>query len=152
MVRLCAGLVLVLLAGCADPTGPVVGDWRGYQPAISSFDDLSTELILDGLPGAQSGTYHLITRAEEPGLVDDPRWNVRWTDQWQRRVVHGADGSSYVTIHLHRAPDAQVPDYLMTAHNLLVPLDNLAHPDLSSNAIRIALVPLPRDSWGYGRP
>ena len=146
------GVVLVMLAGCADRTGPVVGDWRGYQPSITSFDNLSTELILDGPPEATSGTYHLITRAEDPGLVDDPRWNVRWTDHWERRVVQGADGHSYVTIHLHEAPDAEVPDYVMTANDLLVPLNNLDHPDLSPNAIRIALVPLPRTSWGYGRP
>ncbi len=146
------GVVLVVLAGCAGPTGPVVGDWRGFQPTISSFDNLSTELILDGEPDARAGTYHLVTRAMEPGLVDDPRWNVRWTDQWERRVVQDANGRSYTTIHLHRAPGAQVPDYILTANNLLVPLDNPQHPDLSANALRIALVPLPRSSWGYGRP
>lgn len=146
------GIILIMLAGCAGPTGPVVGDWRGYQLGVSGINNLSTELILDGAPDAQSGTYHLITRAMEPGMIDDPRWNVRWTDHWERRVLQDAQSQSYVSIHLHNAPNAETPDYIVTSNDLLVPVPNTRHPDLSPDAMRVALMPLPRTTWGYGRP
>lgn len=146
------GVILIMLAGCTGPTGPVVGDWYGYQLGVSGFSNLSTHLILDGAPDAQSGTYHLITRDMEPGLMDDPRWNVRWTDHWERRVQQDAEARTYTSIHLDHVPNAETPDYILTANGLLALVPNTRHPDLSPAALRYALVPLPRSAWGYGRP
>lgn len=146
------GIILILLAGCAGPTGPVIGDWSGYQMGLDGFANLSTQLILDGEPDAQSGIYHLITRSMEPGSIDDPRLNVRWTDHWERRVLQDAQARTYVAIHLYNAPNAETPDYILTANGLLMPVPNTRHPDLSPEALKIALVPAPRSAWGYGRP
>jgi len=146
------GVILIALAGCAGPTGPVVGDWRGYQLGLTGLNNLYTQLILDGEPDAQSGTYHLVTKAMEPGLTDDPRWNVRWTDHWERRTLQVAQAQTYISIHLFNAPNAETPDYLLTSNGSLLPVPNTKHPDLSPEAMKTALVPLPRTSWGFGRP
>lgn len=151
-MRVVAVLLLALpLAGCFQPVGPVVGDWRGYQPDISYYYQRSTELILDGPPDANSGTYHLVTRTNQPFFADRAD-NYRWTDRWEKRLLRTADGRPYLTVHLFHAPGAQDPDYIWTTDGLLVPLIDPTHPDLSPAALRVALRPLPRTAFGYGRP
>lgn len=146
--------LLVTVAGCAGPTGPVVGDWRGYPPSIDIGYSHQTELILDGTPDATSGTYHLVTLLQDPnfGAHSGENQNLRWSDRWEKRMQRDAGGNSYVSIHLRHAPGAEPADYILTSRGLLVPLVQAAHPDLSPGALRYALAPLPRSSWGYGRP
>lgn len=151
-MRWAYGIILIMLAGCAGPTGPVVGDWTGYRMGLEGLDNSSIELILDGEPNATSGTYHLVTRVLDVGAVDDPRWNVRWTDHWERRSLKDAQGQTYDAIHLFKAPNAETPDYMLIANGLLMPVPNIRHPDLSPQAMRYALSPRPRTAWGYGRP
>ena len=142
----------LVLSGCAGPTGPIVGDWRGSQPSLDPYHEKTTELILDGTPDAVSGTYHLVTQVMASDLGTQTDQNLRWTDRWEKRTPTDASGTRYVSIHLDHAPGGQLPDYVLTPNNLLVPLVNPAHPDLSATAIRIALVPLPPTAYGYGRP
>lgn len=144
-------LLAVLLSGCFQPTGPIVGDWRGSQPAISYYYQRVTELILDGPPDANAGTYHLVTRTMQPFFADRQD-NYRWTDTWQKRMRQTATGQPYLTLHLDHAPGTQDPDYIWTSNNLLVPLIDPSHPDISKDALRVALYPLPRTAYGYGRP
>jgi len=151
-VRWGYGIILIMLAGCAGPTGPVFGDWYGYEMGLSGINNLSIHLILDGEPDAQSGTYHLITRMMEPGQMDDPRWNVRWTDRWERRVLQDSQARTYTSIHLHKVPNAETSDYILTANGSLAPVPNTRHPNLSPEVLKYALAPLPRSAWGYGRP
>ena len=152
MERLACAALLLALSGCFAPTGPVVGDWRGEQPSINLSYSIDTELILDGPPGATSGTYHLISRVRDAEFGGHSLDNVRWTDQWERRTLQDASGRPYPTIHLTRAPGVQRSDYILTSNGLLVPLIETAHPDVSPAALRFALVPLPRTAFGYGRP
>lgn len=151
-MRWLAGTALLALAGCTGTTGPVVGDWRGVQPSLDAFYSVNTELILDGTPDAVGGTYHLVSVVMDPNIGGQDQQNVRWTDRWEKRVRQDAAGRAYPTIHLHNAPGTQPSDYILTANNLLVPLVNAARPDVSGNALRYALVPLPRNTYGYGRP
>ena len=152
-MRMLAGAAALLAAsGCAGPTGPVVGDWRGAQPSIDIAYSIDTELILDGTPDATSGTYHLVSRVRDPNFGSENQDDVRWTDHWEKRTLRDATGRPYPTIHLNRAPGVQRPDYILTSNGLLVPLIEAAHPDVSPAALRFALVPLPRTAFGYGRP
>lgn len=144
-------LVAFLLCGCAGPTGPIVGDWRGSEPSISYFYQRTTELILQGPPDANSGTYRLVSRVNAPLLVDrDDQYD--WTDRWEKRLLRTATGQRYLTLHLRNAPGSQDPDYIWTTDDLLIPLIDPAHPDLGKQALRVALYPRPRTAFGYGRP
>jgi hypothetical protein len=130
----------------------VLGDWRGSQPSLDPYHSRTVELILDGTPDSVSGTYHLLTLVMTPDLGGQDNQNLRWTDRWEKRVLTDGTGARIITIHLHHAPDTQLSDYLLSSNGLLVPLIHPEHPDLSPEAMRIALVPLPRTAWGYGRP
>lgn len=140
----------LLLSACGGPSAPVIGEWRGYQRALGYDFGRSTELILDGRPGDTAGRYRLMTRGSEPAFgdrIDD----VRWSDRWQTRRITLADGRTLRILHLSEAPAAILPDYIWTEHDLLVPVTDPARPDLSATALRIALHPLPPDTFGYGR-
>jgi len=146
-----AGL-LSATAACQDPTGPVLGDWRGNQPALNSFYQRTTELILDGTPAATTGTYHLIRLTQDPTFGAGSGRFLRWADRWTRETVRDTQGAPHDGFRLRNAPGAEPSLYVLTADQLLVPVYNEQHPDLSPAARRIALYPLPRTSWGYGRP
>jgi hypothetical protein len=145
--------LLALLAGCATgPTGPVVGDWRGSQPSIVQWYRTVTELILDGSPGAMSGTYHLVINTPGLATLSGASSFRRWSDRWEVRMLKDANGQPYEVVHLFNVPGTQRPDYALTKDNLLIPIYNEAHPDFSEAGRRIALYPLPRTAYGYGRP
>jgi hypothetical protein len=149
-----AGLAVLALplAGCFQPTGPIVGDWRGSQQADDPFNYKMTELILDGTPGAMSGQYHLITRLQNQNPQSAREETPLWSDRWEKRIVRTASGVPYTMIHLDHSPGDQLPDYATTDRNLLVPVADPLHPDLSPAAMRTALYPVPKDAFGYGRP
>ncbi|MCQ8239822.1 hypothetical protein [Rhizosaccharibacter radicis] len=148
-----AGVLLLSLAaaGCArEPTGPIVGDWRGSQPSIVIWYRTVTELVLKGPPTAMSGTYELANIT--PGLLAGSGGGYRrWSDRWEVRMLRDADNKPYEVIHLFNAPGIQRPDYALTTDGLLIPVDDVRHPDFSAAARQIALYPLPRTAHGYGR-
>ncbi|MBB3174115.1 hypothetical protein FHR90_001951 [Endobacter medicaginis] len=141
---------LLTLAGCTAPQAPVLGDWRGYQRALGYDFARSTELILDGRPGDTEGRYRLLTRSSQPAFGDRSD-DVRWSDRWQIRRHRLADGRTLTLVHLSEVPAALLADYIWTDRNVLVPVVDPGHPDLSPAALRTALYPLPRDTFGYGR-
>ena len=147
---LAAVLALASLAACAGPTGPVVGDWRGEEPSRATIYQTRIEVILDGVPGAQSGTYHYVALNSGDDLGLGER-HLAWTDRWQMRPVV-VNGQTMQLVHLANLAGAHISDFILTPQGVLLPQPDLAHPDLSAQAYRVALVPVPRDSFGYGRP
>lgn len=140
----------MLLGGCFQPTGPILGDWRGNVPSRSVLYDEQVELILDGAPDATAGTYHLVVNRPSTEL-GVPAHRLDWADRWTRRdVVVG--GRHLTQFALANVPEARVGVYTMIDGGLLVPTIDPARPDLSPNATRLALHPVPRSSYGYGRP
>ena len=138
------------MTACAGPTGPVVGDWRGQDSAQSLDQRIEVELILDGPPGAQGGTYHYISLKQATD-TDVGNRRLDWTDQWRARP-YAVDGRQMQLVHLDRLAGPRIDDFILTPDNILVPLPDPAHPDVSKAALRVALYPLPRTSFGYGRP
>ena len=149
-LRLAAVAGLLALAACDLQTGPVVGDWTGIEETITSLFYARLEVILDGTPDATSGTYHYVRLlqqdADASGLGE-----LRWTDRWTKRTVV-ADGRTLTIIHLERLPGPHIADFVLTSDGLLVPVIHPSHPDLSRQAFIWALRPIPRDSFGFGRP
>lgn len=141
---------LSVLAACADPTGPVVGDWRGQEPSRATIYQTRIEVILDGLPGAKAGTYHYQAESQGDDLGLGDR-DLSWTDHWEMRPI-AVGGVPMQAVHLAHLAGAHINDFILTPRGVLVPQPNLATPDLSADAYRVALVPVPRDSFGYGRP
>ena len=141
---------LLLLAACDLRTGPVVGDWTGIEETIAQSYYAHLEVILDGTPDATSGTYHYVRLLQIDAGTTGPQ-ELRWTDQWTKRVVI-VDGRTLTMIHLDNLPNTHIPDFVLTDADLLVPVSNPSRPDLSRNAFLWALRPVPRGSFGYGRP
>ena len=139
-----------IVAGCADPTGPVVGDWRGYESTRVSYYFAQVELILDGAPGVTAGTYHYVRTSRENFGADAGRF-LSWTDHWTSRPFT-TGGRTLTLVHLEHLPNAYLDDYVALPNGVLVPVANPARPDLSAAAMRYAMSPLPRTAYGYGRP
>lgn len=144
------GVSLLSLAGCVDATGPVVGDWRGHEPSAVTSYQTSIEVILDGSPGARSGTYHYDALNQGEDFEGGDR-HLAWTDRWTMRPVT-IGGQTMQAVHLDRLVGGRIGNYILTPQGSLVPQADPAHPDLSANAYRLALLPVPRDTFGYGRP
>ena len=149
-VRFAALAGLLTLAACDLQTGPIVGDWTGIEETIAVSYYARIEVILDGPPGATSGTYHYVRLLQIDGGQSGPQ-ELRWTDRWTEHTVV-ADGRTFSVIHLDRLPNPHIADFVRTADGLLVPVIHPAHPDLSRNAFIWALKPVPRGTFGYGRP
>ena len=143
-------VVLPLLPGCQTRSPPVLGDWRGTQRALGYDFPRTVELILDGREGTGSGTYRLASSSNEP-RSGDRLDDVRWSDRWQTRTVTGISGQRYRLLHLSDVPGTLPTDYLWTANDVLVPVIDPTHPDLSTQALTNALYPRPRGAFGYGR-
>ncbi len=139
------------LAGCVGPTGPVVGDWRGAEQSIEGYRERVTELILDGTPNDNGGIYHLVSSVPASGIASDSR-DIRWSDRWQKRIFRDPSGAPYTVYHLDHAPPSHLADYALLSTGALLPVVDPAHPDLRPQSLQIALQPLPRGTYGYGRP
>lgn len=138
------------LGGCVEATGPVVGDWRGAEQSVEGYYARVTELIIDGTPDAPYGTYHLVSQIPSSGIADDRR-SINWSDRWERRVLRDRSGAPYTVFHLDHAPAGHVSDYILLSSGALLPSIDPHRPDLSAGSLRLAMAPLPRTAWGYGR-
>ncbi len=128
----------------------MLGDWRGQEQSRAVAYQDQVELILDGAPDAQSGTYHLLVTT--PGLdTGAPAHWLNWADTWTRGSI-ASGGRIFTWFHLAHVPDARTTDYLLTPNGALVPVVDPHKPDLSPDAMRLALLPLARTEYGYGRP
>ena len=127
-----------------------MGVWRGQQSTRVVIYPEEVEIILDGAPGARTGIYHYSTTISGTWAEVDER-HFEWSNQWEMRpIVIG--GVPMRVVHLDRLAGAHTPDYILTPDDLLIPLPEPAHPNVSAAGRRVALYPVPRGSYGYGRP
>ncbi len=126
------------------------GDWRGRQTSQVLFYQTEIELILDGPANATTGTYQYVATNNAPLLGLNER-RFEWSDRWELHPFV-VDGRPMRVVHLSRLAGARTPDFILTPDDVMVPLPNPAHPDLSANALLSSLYPVPRGRHGYGRP
>jgi len=148
-----AGLVLGL-SGCFEPTGPVFGDWYGYQTGAADGYDRSVSLVLNGTPNARSGAYHYraVRRMSGVGWATTVSGNSdRWDGQWQAHNVT-VDGQTLTRIDLDKLPPNERHSYILMAGHVLVPVSvGGSGPDLTKPGLESRLVPRPLTAYGYGR-
>ena len=103
--------------------GPVYGSWRGTQPGPITNYPKEVELVLNGLPGAQSGTYRIASTQQGPGATVDSGTR-RWGDSWssEQRVE---DGIPQTIIHLHNTLPGDISTYAVAADGTL----RVVHPN-----------------------
>ncbi len=143
------GLILGASPGCTPATtGPVFGDWRGTQPSGAASFPKSVELVLEGPPGAQSGTYRIATTEYNPGEFSG-NGTRRWADSWtsEQRVV---DGRTQTIIHLHNTLPGDLSTYELGADGALHVVNPNGQVDRSPAARLYVLSPVPQGPR-YGR-
>jgi hypothetical protein len=142
--------MLGTMAGCAQPTGPIFGDWRGTQPSGAAQYPKSVELVLDGLPDAQSGRYNIATTEYNPGALSGNGGTRRWGDVWtsEQRVV---DGRKQTIIHLHNTLPGDLSTYELGADGALHVVDPNGQVDRTPAARLYILSPVqPGPRYGRG--
>ena len=120
--RLAVGVSLAIgLAGCAQPTGPVFGEWQGETPGRNSGFYKSVDLELDGTPDAQSGAYRIGSTEHDPTVFSNNgtrRWGGTWT-----RSSRQVDGRTLTIITLHDHLPDDIGDYILASDGRLHALD-----------------------------
>lgn len=150
---LCAGLMIGPF-GCAGPTGPIFGDWYGYQPLPGPQAQLAVELVLHGPPTARLGAFRM--HVQTMWMVANPQNQSDYpTGTWTMRPVT-IDGRTYRRIDLSGLDTAMhhatlIAHYIELPNGTLVPATADGKPDLSPGGLAFRLVPRPRGSFGYGR-
>ncbi|MBB2200340.1 hypothetical protein [Gluconacetobacter tumulisoli] len=156
MLRRAGGLIgaCVLgmgLSGCVGPTGPVYGQWSGYQSDGVSGYDRNVKLVLDGSPGAREGVYHLRVTQINPTAQLQGASGGYADDRWVLSTVK-ANGRTWSRIHLLGVPNAQYATYDMLPDRTLVPDIGGESPAASENsAMAYRLSVQSPDIYAYGR-
>ncbi|GBQ63183.1 hypothetical protein AA103196_0512 [Ameyamaea chiangmaiensis NBRC 103196] len=142
------------LAGCVGPTGPVFGDWYGYQTGCADGYDRSVALVLDGTPDARGGTFHYraFRRLASLGWGGVAMDGVeRWDGQWRLHTVPSG-GQTWTRVDLSGLPPTERAAYILMDRHVLVPVVvGGSGPDLSQLGLESRLVPRPTTAYGYGR-
>lgn len=140
---------MLIPSGCAGPSGPVYGTWRGRQPSGDGVYSSFVDLVLFGSPGTTQGQYDFRATIANPGMLNSGNRNLEWGDRWTL-VPGGAPGAPPV-VHLSDLPGGQISDYALMSNGTLVPTTRGKLPDTSPESLRYGLAPVPRDSRGFGR-
>ena len=109
------------LAGCAQPAGPVFGEWQGEPPGRTRNATKTVDLVLDGAPGAQSGAYRIATTEHDPSVFighGTRRWGGTWTRS--TRMING-QSATVITLHDHLPDD--IGEYYLAPDGRLHALD-----------------------------
>lgn len=109
------------LAGCAQPTGPVFGEWQGQPPGRARNNSKLVDLVLEGAPDAQSGTYR-ISSTEQDSSVFNGHGTRRWGGTWTRSSRE-VEGRPLTIIMLHDHLPDDIGDYYLAADGKLHALD-----------------------------
>ncbi|MBB2176485.1 hypothetical protein [Gluconacetobacter johannae] len=139
------------LSGCVGPTGPVYGQWCGYQPDGVSGFERNVQLVLDGKPNARGGIYHLRVTQMNPMAQLEGAPGGYVDNRWVLSTVT-AHGRTWKRIHLLGMPATQYATYDMLPDRTLVPHMGGESLDASAQAaMAYRLSVRPRDSYAYGR-
>lgn len=148
------GLTLVLaslgtLSGCTDPTGPVFGDWYGFNPLPTPQGNISIELVLDGSPTDSVGRYRLHRQsfwAEDMMFNRSDTLDGTWTLK-----EYTVDGKIWRNVFL-KGPELHITHYVLLPNGYLTPATDQNTPDMGESGwLCCRLAPRARDSFGYGR-
>ena len=128
------------VAGCAQPTGPVFGEWQGEPPGRSVNVRMAVDLVLDGTPDAQSGAYRIATTEHDPSVFNN-HGTRRWGGTWTRstRMVDGRE-LTVITLHDHLPDD--IGDYYLASDGRLHALDPNGKIDTSPDDALYTLSPV----------
>ena len=129
-----------LLAGCAQPQGPILGEWQGEPPGSSSDSYVAVDLVLYGGPGATSGRYTIKTTLQNPNQFNSHGTN-EWGGSWTSKpgVVDGKP-AQFITLHEH-LPD-QIGGYALASDGKLHALDPNGSYDQSRAGALYTLSPV----------
>jgi len=149
-----AGSLLALsliapLDGCTDPSGPVFGDWYGFNPLPTPQGNISIELVLDGAPTATSGRYRL---HRQSFWAEDMMFNRADTldGAWTLKE-YTVDGKIWRNVFL-KGPELHIAHYVLLPNGYLTPAADDNTPDMGESGWKCCrLAPRARDSFGYGR-
>ncbi|GBR30979.1 hypothetical protein AA0488_2153 [Kozakia baliensis NRIC 0488] len=138
-----------MLTACADPTGPVFGDWYGFQPLPVPNGSLSIELVLDGAPNAQSGHYRLHRQSLWGGDMLFNR-SDSLDGTWSIKNVT-VQGHTWKQVNLNGA-QLNIWQYVLLPNGYLVPTNDQGAPEMGQGGWGCCrLAPRARNSFGYGR-
>lgn len=144
-----AACLLSVMAGCAGPSGPVLGDWRGRQPTGDGINPSFVDIILYGRPGDTQGRYDFKATVTDPILVNGGNHTLEWGDRWT--LTGGPVPGAPQVLHLHDLPNTQISTYALMSNGILIPTTAARVPDTSPGSLRYGLAPVPRDSRSFGR-
>ncbi|CAI9119899.1 hypothetical protein [Brytella acorum] len=147
--------LVLSLGGCAAmPSGPIFGDWYGYQPLPVPQSQLAVELVLHGAADARTGTYriHYQTLWGQGSVFTRSDYlNGAWA-----RTPMTIDGVPCALIVL--SPDgvgpswgAMVTRYIELPNRLLIRATDHDRPDLTQDGLLYRLAPRKPTDFGYGR-
>ncbi|GBQ33533.1 hypothetical protein HLH34_17230 [Gluconacetobacter azotocaptans] len=142
VVALAAGL-----GGCFGPTGPIYGQWSGYQPDGALGYERNVRLVLEGTPEARAGTYRMRMTPINPAALLQGASSVYYSDHWTLEAG-ATNGQAWTRLHLAGLPGTQFDTYDMLPDRTLVPHTPGQPPEA---AMPYRLGPLPPTTYGYGR-
>ena len=128
------------IAGCAQPTGPVFGEWQGQPPGRTRDESKSVDLVLEGAADAQSGKYRIATTENDPSTFNNHgtrRWGGTWTRS--KRTVGGRE-LTVITLHDHLPDD--IGEYELAPDGRLHALDPNGRVDTSRDGALYTLSPV----------
>ncbi len=127
---MCRLIGVSAIAGCAQPQGPVLGEWQGEPPGRDSSSTVAVDLVLYGGPGAASGRYYIKSTMQNPNQFSNhgtQEWGGNWTST--QGLVDG-QAAKFITLNDHLAD--QIGGYALAADGRLHALN----PDGSYNPTR----------------
>lgn len=140
--RTIATSILLALAACSSPpAAPVLGAWQGSQPGPDPVFANNVDLVLRGIPDAQSGQYRLAISGHNPSA----RFNQGpspWGGTWVRsqRVI---DGRNLTIFHLNDTLADDISNYALMPDGTLHALDPDGTLDTTPAASLYVLAPVP---------
>lgn len=129
-----------LIAGCAQPRGPVLGEWQGEPPGRNSNATVAVDLVLYGEPGAASGQYYTKSTMQNPNQFSShgtQEWGGNWTST--QGLVDG-QAAKFIKL-LDHLPD-QIGGYALAADGRLHALDPNGSYDTTPDGALYTLSPV----------
>ncbi len=141
--------VVLALAGCAEQSGPIFGEWQGRQPLAGGNSSTFISLVLHGNPADGQGGYDIQAIDTQPVFGDMNERQLTWSDRWS--LSPSAGPGAVPLLVLHNLPSSQISRYVLLPNGVLLPATPRGGPDTSPESRIEALRPVPKSSFGYGR-